>query len=95
MAVLSKWYKPDNFESHNTLKFRFTNILGLCSNFVECESFLESNCPDILALCETNLEDSIDSGKFSVRGNLPLIRKDSITPTHGLAVDVKEGLPFA
>ena len=33
----------------------------------------ESNSPDILALCETNLDDFIDSGNFSVRGYLPLI----------------------
>ena len=46
-------------------------------------------------LCETNLDDSIDSGNFSVRGYLPLIRKDSSTHMHGLAVYVKEGLPFA
>ena len=32
---------------------------------------------------------------FSVRGYLPLIRKDSVTHMHGLAVYVKEGLPFA
>ena len=64
-------------------------------NFVDCESFLESNSPDILALCETNLDDSVDSGNFSVRGYLPLIRKDSSTHMHGLAVYVKEGLPFA
>ena len=64
-------------------------------NFVDCESFLESNSADILALCETNLDDSIDSGNFSVRGYLPLIRKDSSTHMHGLAVYVKEGLPFA
>ena len=51
--------------------------------------------PDILALYETNLDDSIDSSNFSVRGYLPLIRKDSITHMHGLAVYVKEGLPFA
>ena len=57
--------------------------------------FLESNSPDILALCETNLDDSIDSGNFSVRGYLPFIRKDSTTHMHGLAVCVKEGLPFA
>ena len=64
-------------------------------NFVECESFLESNSPDILALCKTNLDDSIDSGNFSVKGYLPLILKDSITHMHGLAVYVKEGLTFA
>ena len=71
------------------------NIRGLRSNFVDCESFLESNSPDILALYETNLDDSIDSGNFSMRGYLPLIRKNSTTHMHGLAVYVKEGLPFA
>ena len=40
---------------------------------LSCESFLESNCLDILALCETSLDDSIDSGNFSVTGYLPLI----------------------
>ena len=95
MAILSKACKPDNFELHNSLKLSFTNIRGLRSNFVDCESFLESNSPDILALCETNVDDSIDSGNFSVRGYLPLIRKDSSTHMHGLAVYVKEGLPFA
>ena len=87
--------KPDNFESHNSLKISFTNIRGLRSSFVDCESFLESNFPDILALRETNLDASIDSGNFSVRGYLPLIRKDSPTHIHGLAVYVKAGLPFA
>ena len=95
MAILSKACKPDNFASHNSRKLSFTNIRGLCSNFVDCESFLESNSPEILALCETNLDDSIDSGNFSVRGYLPLIRKDSSTHMHGLAVYVKDGLPFA
>ena len=95
MAILSKACKPDNFESHNSLKLSFTNIRGLRSNFVDCESFLESNSPDILALCETNLDDSIDSGNSSVRGYLPLIRKDSSTHMHCLAVYVKERLPFA
>ena len=65
------------------------------SNFVECISFLESNSPDILALCETKLDDSIDSGSLSVRVYLPLIRRDSLTRIHGLAVYVKEGLPFS
>ena len=79
--------------NYTTLKLSFTNIRSLRSNFVECESFLESNSPDILALCEANLDDSIDSGNSSVRGYLPLIRKDSITHIHGLAVYVKEVLP--
>ena len=59
MVILSKGCKPDNFESHNSLKLSFMNIWGLRSNFVDCESFLESNSPDILALCETNLDDSL------------------------------------
>ena len=67
MAIISKGCKPDNFESRNSLKLGFTNIRGLCSNFVDCESFLESNSPDILVLCETNLDDSVDSGNFSVK----------------------------
>ena len=95
MTILSKACKPDNFESHNSLKLSFANIRGLRSNFVDCKSFLKSNSPDILAPCETNLDDSIDSGNFSVRGGLPLIRKDSSTHMHGLAVYVKEGLSFA
>ena len=95
MVILSKGCNPYNFEPHNSLKLSFTNIRGLCSNFVECESFLESNSLDILTLCDTNLVYSIDSGNLYVRDYLPLIRKDSIAHIHGLAVYVKEGLPFA
>ena len=95
MTTLSKGSKPDNFEPHNSLKLSFKNIRGLPSNFAECESFLELESPEILTLCDANLGDSIDSGNFSVRGYFPLIRKDSITHMHGLAVYVKEGLPFA
>ena len=92
---LSKGCKPDNFEPHNSLKLSFTNNWGLRSNFVECESFLELNPPDIIVLSLTNLDDSIDSGNFSVRGYLPLIWKDYVTNMQGLAVYVKEGILFA
>ena len=51
--------------------------------------------PDILALCEINMEDSIDSGNLSVRGYLPLIRKESTTYMHDLEVYMEEGLLFA
>ena len=95
MVILSQGCNPDNFEPHNSLKPSFTNIWGFCSNFVECESFLESNCPEIIAICGTNLDDSIDSGNLSVKVYVPLIRKDSITRMHGLEVYVKEGLSFA
>ena len=70
------------------------NIWGLRLNFVDCQSFLESNSPNIVALCEANLDDSIDSGNFSMRGCLPLIQKNSSTHMHGLTVYVKEGLPL-
>ena len=50
MTILSKACKLDNFESHNSLKLSFANIRGLLSNFVDCESFLEPNSPDIPAL---------------------------------------------
>ena len=94
MAISSKGRKPDNFESRNSLKLRFTIIRGLLSILLNV-NLVESNSPDIPVLCKTNLDDSIDSGNFSVRGYLPLIRKDSVTHMHGLAVYVKEGLPFA
>ena len=94
MVILSKGCKPDNLESYNSLKLSFMNIWDLCSSFIDCESFLESNSPDILALCKANLDDSIDSGNVSVKGYLPLIWKNS-TNILGLAVYVKEGLPFA
>ena len=93
--TISKVCKPDHFEMHNSLKLSFTNIWGLRSNFVDCQSYLESNSPDIIALWETDLDDSIDSGNFSMRGYLPLIQKDSSTHMHSLAVYIKEGLPFA
>ena len=92
MTILSRACKPDNFELHNSLKLSFMNIRGLRLNFVDCESFLESNSPDILALCETNLDDSVDSGNSCVRGYLPLIQKDSSTHMHGLTVYMEERL---
>ena len=83
MAMLSKRRKPDKCESR-TLKLRFTNILGP----------LKSNSPDIPALCETNLDDAIDFGNFSVKGYLSLIPK-KYSLMHGPAVYVKERVPFS
>ena len=94
IAILSKGCKPDNFELHNSQKCSFMNIRGLHLNLIDCESFLESSCPNILALCQTNLDDSIDSGNFSVRGYLPLTWKDFTTHMHSTGIYVKEGLPF-
>ena len=94
MAILSKACKPDNFELQNSLKLNFMNIWGLRLNFVDCESFLESNSPDILALYETNLDESIDLGNFSVRLS-SFNPKGFTTHMRGLPVYVKEGLTFA
>ena len=43
----------------------------------------------------TQLILAIDSGNFSVRGYLALIRKDSATHMRGPAVNSKQRLPFA
>ena len=67
----------------NSQKLSFTNTRSLCSN-----------SPNVLAPFETNLDDSIDSGIFSVSGYLLLIRNDSSTHMHGLSVYVKDALPF-
>ena len=79
MAILSKGCKLDKIGLNSSLKLNFTNIRGLHSNFAECKSFLESNSPYILVLCETKLDDSINSGNTPVTGYLRLIRKDFIT----------------
>ena len=94
MTMLLKGRKPDKFESHISLKLSFTNIRGLCSNFVKCESFVKSSSPDILALFKTNLDDLIDFDNLSMRSFLSLIQKDSVTHIYGLSVCMKEGLPF-
>ena len=41
MAISLRGCKSNNFEPHNSLKLSFTNIWGLHSNFVECESSIE------------------------------------------------------
>ena len=56
---------------------------------------LSRNSLDTLTLCETNLDDSIDSRNFSARGYLPIVQKDFVTYKYVIAVYVKEGLPFA
>ena len=61
-----------------------TNIWGLHSNFVDCESFLESNFLGTLALCETNLDDS---NNFPVRGYLPLIQEEGLPLARDLSLE--------
>ena len=95
MAIILRFTKPVSPKSHTSLKVSYTNSRGFCSNLLHCESCLETNLSDILALCETNLEDTVDSNSFIVKGYLSLIRKDSSVHVHCLVVFVKEGLPFA
>ena len=105
MAVLLKGCKPYNFEPYNSLKHNFKNIRSLRSKFVVYESFPASNSPEILALCETKLDDSIYFCNFSLSVCLCVcvcvcvasffFQKDSVTPMHSLPVYLREGLPFA
>ena len=72
--------------NRNSLNFSFSNIWGIRSGFDCSESLLESKFPNILALYETNLEDTIDSENVSVRGYLSLFRKYCVTHMHGLVL---------
>ena len=77
MTMLSKGSKPDNYEPHNFLKIFADIYKYLQPSFIFCcESFLESNSPGILALCETNLIDSQLILEIWWRSYLPLIQKD-------------------
>ena len=91
MTILSKGCKPDNFKSHNLVLWIFRAFFRVLLNV----NLSLNQTLLTLALCETNLDDSVYSGNISVRGYLPLIRKDSAIHIHGLEVYVKEGLPFA
>ena len=97
MAILStQRRKPANAQkSPRPFNIAFTNIRGLRSNFTDVESFLHSSSPDILALCETNLNSSIPSSDFLVPGYLPLFRKDSECHMHGLGLYARESIPLA
>ena len=54
MAIILKVDKLDNFESRNSLKLSFTNILALHSTFDGYESLLKANSPDILTYFMTS-----------------------------------------
>ena len=72
----------------------FTNIQGLRSNFSSVESYLLQNSPDLLALCETNLNPAVSSLDLSVDGYYPLIRKDSDSHMLGLGVYLRSNSPI-
>ena len=86
---------PSHTHHPKPLNICYSNVRGLRSNFSSVESFLHVVSPDILALCETNLDDSISNCDFDFPGYLPLIRKDSVTFMHGLGVFVRDNLPLS
>ena len=81
--------------NHTTLWNLTLQIFGAFVQILFIMNLSLIHSPDILALCEINMEDSIDSGNLSVRGYLPLIRKESTTYMHDLEVYMEEGLLFA
>ena len=98
MAILPKACKSLNviFESHNSLKLSFTHIRGLRLNFVDCESFLEKNSLEILAVWDK--PDWLNWFWQLLHERLSLFNPKKFWYSyawHGLAVYVKEGLPFA
>ena len=66
-------------------------IWGLPCIFIGCESFFESNTPDILALCEPNEQTH---WFYQFLCHLALSRKNWVAYMYGFSVYVKEGLPF-
>ena len=57
IAIFLKVYRPDNFQSQNSLTLSFTSIQCPGWNFVRYEYVFESNSSDIAALCETKLDE--------------------------------------
>ena len=93
MTILSKACKPHKFELHCSLKLRFTNIWGLCSNFVDCKSFLQSNSESIFPSAKIGWISWF--WQFLCESLSSFNQKNSVTHMHSLAVYVKQGLPFA
>ena len=77
MAKISKVHRPNKLHSHKSLKRSFTNIQINHLKFVGCELVLVPTFLNIFALCETNMEDLIDSRNFFVRAYLPLIQSNT------------------
>ena len=91
---------PNIMSKHKAVKnlpftLSFTNIRSLNSNFSSVEAFLSNSSPDFLALSETNLSSNMADSDFSIPGYLPIIRKDSNTHMHGLAVYARDTLPIS
>ena len=90
--ILSIVHQPD---SKKFIKLDSANIWGLCSNFICYKSFIEWNSDNILALWEAELDDTIDSSKFSVRHYLHFIWNIYVAHMQNFKIYAKEGHPFA
>ena len=104
LGSLSIYYTWKNVKStYNNNKFKISaptwnetfDLPDGSYNIPKIQHYIEHIIKKHETIDAVSQDDSIDSGNFSVRGYLPLIRKDSSTHMHGLAVYVKEGLPFA
>ena len=92
---IMKWpyYQKDENQINLNHKTLWNLALPIFEVFVRISlnvNLFFNHFPDIPALCDTNLDDSIDSGNFTVRGYLSLLQKDSITHMHGLVLYVKK-----
>ena len=74
MAILSKAYKTDNFEFHNSLKLSFTNIQGLRRIFFIANLSLNQTLLTFL-LCVRQTWMTQLILVISLRGYLPLIER--------------------
>ena len=74
------------------LKFSFSNVRGLRSNYDEVSRFLQTKSPDLLALSETKLDSSVQSSEFTPDG-YTFHRLDK-SSSHGLALFAKSTLPL-
>ena len=74
------------------LKFSFSNVRGLRSNYDEVSRFLQIKSPDLLALSETKLDSSVQSSEFTPDG-YTFHRLDR-SSSHGLALFAKTSLPL-
>lgn len=81
----STWY----FWITQLSKLNLNNIWSLRSNFIGNESYLKPTYSDILALYETNIEESIYYSNLPARGFLHLIWKNSVSHVHRIAVYVE------
>ena len=73
MAIFSKVYKHDNFQSHLSNHISLPVFKGFNEILLDVNLFFESKSPDIATLCETKLDDLNECSNFSVRAYLPLI----------------------